>query len=1209
MKQAMHMVLAAAAALAASGLHAVDAVWTNKTTSVANWQTASNWQDGAVPGADGDTATFPYIDRTMRTVNLLNVKDVNPSIDAIYGGAKWKLRLNAKGDGTYGDYTMSFSVKDVNGYAGEWAANGSKKTLKLTADSGAQNLFAVNTSQQFCIAVTNAAVTADVAHVCGTAGSVKKSGPGTLRIREVHDSPDLILEVAEGTVTLDGRASDAAASIASALAKASVHLDASATNTFTTYVDDADRVRITKWADASGGDNYAEVWDNSHDTTTSHVKDIKPPFVSPAKSPSGLPLVDFGANKAANVDTYGPQCIMRLHSRIDSAQEVFWVAMPNDGYQVLGDVTDYSFSGNNSYLFTYGESFTNNGGFVHLNGGFRTPDLEKSGDYWRIKRLYDSYTPGLQSLQLVNIRLGDGNTKPVKYLASDRLYATAGSASGGVRFGELIVFEQALTDGERAAVNDYLMHKWFGGNDFQLADVANGTAIEVPEGRIASIGTLRATGSTFVKKGAGTLEVSRIYPENLTITVEGGDVKISPTVVDVSTNAPAGTPQFWFDADAADCFTTNEAGLVTAWKDCRGNGGQATRANYTQITTYPSIDETTLPGHKVLDFPTASAYTYTGGQRETFVVFQYKTANAAKQNNVVSDGYETDRWKSSTSALFAHPNVAPDEMGGGYYTVNGIPVRPFETTGSTFEAEKWYVASLATTAAYGLNLIASSGSRNPCGDVRIGEIVTYTTALSSAERRDTVAYLMAKWLGRKHPEAAAPSKAPTLSFAPDAAAVLVDDVGTEVASVTGGNGSLVKRGEGATTVEADLADTFTSLSVEGGTLTITKPSEPTDNSIYHFDVSDASTFQEFFVDANGETNVQKIADVRGNGTYAYKSAPWSPSAGNMFYVTNPIVRFAEFAPGVTRPYLDFLQYTGRNVNPPTGAGLHISPAPKSTAMKEFHAVVATHTACDLITGSSNVDFKRGLKNYGQTAAKIFRLANETAACSSDVLDGYIAIDGDETTAAKYLENDKFYLLSVAPLSGKDASTLSIETSIYSGGRCYGEVMAFPDYLSEKERAYLQEKLLYKWFGKGSAPVWTSEAESISVARGATLAVQGGAISAQALSGGGTIAASVVSGIATIDVAYDAGLKTTVPLTIEGSAKFADDVTVNIAGALVRPPSGLHVILEADDLGDADPSGWTLNATLSGTSSSCRLVRSGQAICLQVIPAGALIIVR
>ena len=1196
------VVAAVICAICADALFAEDYGWASTATADGSWHTVANWTNSvgeaatASPSEATDTVAFPFVDYKRRIVDLVKSDGTVATIASLSGAPTWRMRFNTATD-SYKGMISDFSVGDINGFAGEWASSGSKKTLVLTAASGVQTLPIARVSQQFSLNVVNAATTADIVQLRGTAGSVRKTGAGDLRIRDVAEPGNLVLEIEQGNVQVDGRPKTPLASDSAVLRKAAVHLDASARSTWETgsYVDGDGRTRVTKWLDVHGNGAYAEIWDNSGDSTASHLKTIPPPFISSTQSSTGLPFMDFGARSDANVGTYGPQALMRLGTRIANAQEVFLVSALNDGTAVLGDANDLVFNGSGDYVFTYGTEIIKNGGFARFNGNRNWQELMKVGDYYRMTRTFDNYTAATTNALLTNVKFGDGNARAVHYLGSDRLYATAGSGTGGVRIGELLIFTEALTDEERTAVTDYLMRKWFANadhHDFHLANAANGTSITVPEGREARIDTLRVKGTTFTKKGAGTLRVGRIYPEDLAIAIEGGDVKLDTTVATGAVAAPVGTPQFWFDAESANAFE-KDGDNVTAWCDRRDATKKTSRYYPDALTAYPYADTESLPGHTVLTFPNKSAFQLpSGNQRETFVVFSY-TADISNYT-VLGNGYTTDRG-GSPAPVFAKWSVLPDAMGGGIYSVDGKPVRPSESVGTTFVLGQWHVAHLSTTTAFGLAILASNGPRTVAGNVRVAEIITYTTALTPDERRKNIDYLMNRWTGKRHPEFAVPSKSPTLAFTGDA--VLGSDMEATYAAVTG-SGSLVKTGIGSATITNELADSFTDLAVEGGSLTIAKQIEPPDRSKFHFDAMDTSSYAEQYVDGEGLSRVSKWLDTRKNGTYAYTPGPVNPSGSNWMYMTNPVVRQVEFPDGVTRPVFDFLLANGRNINPPTGAGFYISPAVGDSKIKEAHYIFGNgQNGLRVFHGRHQSHFLRGLNN------RLFRCGSESGAVSTDIQDGYISVNNVQTNSTCVLKNNNFYLVSIAPLAAKDISNIGVDRADQAGGDRYGECIAFTDYLPEKERAYLQTKLMHKWFGAPSA-VWTNELNSVAVAAGSTLTVQGGAIAAPTISGSGTIAASKVLGISTINL--EAADRTTLGgLVVDGVADFADAVTVNIAGAVNLAP-GEYTLVSATSLANVDLASWTLSVQ---PKRPYALKQVGNSVVLAIEGPGLILIVQ
>ena len=1205
------LALAFAAAFAAESF-GVDAVWMNTETTAQEWHKLGNWSVGGEAAADlptnaTDTVSFPNIDTTVRAVNLAAAANRTVGIASVTGGEYWQLVFNVKGTNG-GDTSETFGFGDVNGFTGEWRSTGGKKTLKLAAASGTQTLTTASVAGQFSVDVANAGTTADILLLKGTAGSLKKSGAGDLRVREVADSGDLVLELEEGNVQIDGKMKDPLAAARAIAQKSAVWLDASANETWEahTYTDDSGRTRVTNWVDAAGRAIKAQIWDNSGDKIDSHIKDIKPPFISARTSSTGLPLMDFGTGSIMSTEL--PQALMQLSESVQ-VQEAFFVAEVDSGMQILGDTSDYSFASGENYVFTYGATITNNGGFALFNGGHKTPALVLNGNIWRIPRQTDSYTPTkLNALQLTDVCFGTGNAKPVSLIASDRVYK---SNSGGVRIGEVLLFMTRLTDDERKVLTEYLMGKWFAKythKDFDVANVADGTSITVPEGQVVRIGTLRATGTTFTKKGAGTLQIGRVYPEDLTITVEGGDVELKTEVREDVPTAPAGTPQLWFDANAADVFVT-EGENVTAWKDCRNNGKQATRLNFDQIETYPMADTTRVAGKTTLTFPDKAAFSMPigDGSRETFIAFCY--TGAPGYCNVLAEGYRTSRRMKVNNVYqyytFAAPDVGYEPMAGGSFSIDGKPVRPFEWTGTasspgtTFVAGQWYVVHLSTTRLAALSRLASDGPRQMTGNVSYGEVITYNTALSSEERVATIDYLMRKWTGRRHPEYEKPAANVSLAFEGDA--TLGGETDETYATVTGG-GALTKTGAGSAMVTAELDGAFTDLDVKAGSLAIAKPAAPPDRSAFRFDISDASAITEFFIGEDDKTNVVRLADATGKNISAY-----CPGWDNYILTTNPVVEQVEMRPGVVRPTMDMLDSRGRYTpggvktpDPTPGAGLTFSK--RYTDIREAHVIFSDRgsDASVIFGDTSDVPFNRGGSRH------LFATAIDSTGTKAwpAVQEGDIWLDGQPATCSTSLPSG-FHLVSLKTSDDVPISTMGRERNITVGGNYQSEIVGFREVLPDDERTYLMSALMHKWFGTPE-PVWTNAIDSVTVAKDTVLTVAGGAILVPTVTGGGTIEAAKVMGIAALNLKV-ADRKTVEGLTVAGVADFAGAVAVTLTGTdAAKLKAGKYALVTATSFANLDLAQWTLTTQLK---NGYRFVQEGNTVFLEVQPNGMLLLVR
>ena len=1196
----------ASALFLASMAHAVDYTWSNDSTAQKSWADLANWQSGGTAAADlptnaTDSAAFPALgDSAVRTVSVFvnsNNKDTvneNWALGTLTGGPSWQLRFLG-GNHQYGHYKRTFTIGDVTGFEGEWTSAGARQVLKLTADE--QTLKFVRPDHQFSIEVANADQTARIEYLYGDSGAVAKEGPGTLSLGTASDSDRLQLQVNAGAVELRGELED----VGLLYSKAALHLDASEPTTLLGYEQDG-RQYVTNWlSKMSGSDRKAETWDNSGDKTASHVHEIHAPFISSVRSSTGLPLLDFGAADEANVATYGPTgCVLRLTERLENVKELFYVAMITDGIAVLGDTTDVTLNGTAKNAFSDADAIVANGGFARFNGNPYMPELVESGGKLRILRQTDKHTPtATGALQLINVRQDVALT----YLGSDRLYRT-NLRSGGVRIGEVIAFSEALTEGERQDLANHLMKKWFATyprRDFGTAYVAANATINVPAGHTARVSTLSSRGP-FVKTGGGVLEIGRLEPANTQIEMRGGSVRVlSETRPVATTAAPAGTPQFWYDADAAEAFNVDAQGKVLNWYDCRSDyrtARQASKLELSKVTDYPSVDTTTLSGHTVLDFPASAALTMPTRvaskdmlQREIFMVFSFTTAEAAAENNHIgAGGYTTDR----NGYKFYDPASADDQIASGVFTINGVPIDPFEPDdGTTFAAGRWFVVSGAYADEIFVNRIGSNSNRNHLGDIKIGEIITYDVELTDDERRQTTAYLMKKWLNADHPETTIPETA-DLVFPSDAPATLVSDDPATYRSVTGGNGTLVKAGEGSVTVTRELADAMRTLKVTSGELHVARTQTPPDRSTFHFDASAADSFKTFTVDGNGVTNVTELGDVRDNGVLAVKS-----THAKMNYLAPKVVH-VEMPDGVTRPVFDFGNYQNRTENAAECkcAGFDFSVAYDSIV--EAHVIFRDGVKNDGVTraapnvfngvGSTAYEYSRG------KSAKLLRTDAATYAAAS-VTNGYVAVDGVEVSPNVAMDTN-FHLISMAPTAGTQINALGNDRGTNAGGSQQAEILGFTEYLSTVERGYLQGALMHKWLG-APAPVWTNELDAVEVGANATLTVAAGALSVAKVKGGGSISSARVVNVEELELTAEDGRVQ--PLVVNGQLGFADEVTVRLNGDRLKV--GTYDLVAATSLEEVDLSRWQFVPEVKGAE----LIRQDNIIQLRINPRGLLMI--
>lgn len=1220
MKKAIASAVLIAAALS---LHATDAVWTNTSTSAQIWTVAANWTnvlDGAAlatpPTQATDTVTFPFVDRRRRTVNIYTDSNAaaagSYTVASVSGPRYWQIQFPGSSY-SWNNCQRTFTCADVNGFSGVWLAAGPLQTLALTAESGVQTLETVSARNRLKIDVRNTAAEARV-NVVVSPGAIEKNGAGKLTLGAmVHDSQDVYVN--KGVLELEGVAVDCS----DLFARAVVHLDASRADTMTGYTGDDGRHYVTNWGHASGGTIGAELWDNSADTTASHLKHPHAPFInSNDVASTGLPLMDFGARSAARVDTLGPtNCTLRFTQDLNGVREVFYVDRHSDpasstGYLLCHRVNNQSivFSGNDTYTFKY---YYNRpalyNGIVTMNGVERFPKLA-SNNQLEIPRPNDDYSPTWDSMTETGVALAEGIS--LTHLCCDSLYQ--GNA-GGMRVAEVLIYTNVLTQAERREINTYLMRKWFAA--YTCHDVAtlhvgsdSTVAVSVPSGRVAHVATaLLKSGAKLVKTGDGRLEIDTIEPRNATVEIRGGSVKITPSGDSISTTAPASSPLFWLDAESDGAFE-KEGDDIKRWFDCRSEYVDTRRAtSVTNGAGWPREVSVEINGvsHSVVEFPTIGSGTgaymdfpyrkadkSVAYQVEAFIVIRFDNDTYSQLYPIVGM-YNSNRNDRGRYNILT-PSTCDDGWGGTSATVNGVPLDPFgasNTSDSIWCGGTWYVVSISSnTGGNGLSLrLGGDKAASRCGGVSVAEYIGYDRKLTTEERRNTVAYLMNKWQNAVHPDAQDRGM-PAYTFSSDTPVVLSSDGDVTVEACTGGNGIIAKDGVGTVTVD-DTISAYTNLAVFAGELAFTKIPF-TDKSYMHFDASDTSTFTGTFVDedASGvKTNVTKWVDVRNPDIYAGK---YGGNQTSQCFGTNPVVRVVETRTGQYRQVLDFGNARNRNDSytyKDCSAVMFDQGHRPSTVVEAYEIFSDAHGYSAAIT-------------FGCHSTYTFNRGSGGAWLNSS-LSGYFAVDGSD---AAYNTNihDGFHLLTIIPTSPIAMSGLGMtKSNAMSGGFYVGELLIFTSPQTPEERVYLQRSLMHKWFGTAAAE-WTNEVDAVTLAAGGRLKVaDNNVLVVPSLSGSGTVEAPAVVGIESLALDVVDGLPTCIE--VDGDACFAADVMVTFGRGLSRLPAGDYTIFRATgSISGADTANWSVVPAVRNRTFD--VVVDGNEVKLRVTASGMFIIV-
>ena len=1214
---AMRILVGFTALAVTTGAYALDGVWVNGETSAKQaWRTVGNWTDSSgAPAADfpkaaGDTATLTApSDYRLQTI-YTGGNDSNGyglTLDSVSGSAQHTINF---GDSQTLGYTsqnyhyltsdQKLTLTDPSNFFGYWANNIGRLFFSLKAT--AQNtpvLHALSLAGRPGVEVPTAGTTAVVGNVYES-GALVKTGNGELRIDTLDSGKDTIF-VNAGSLTFGGEND---AEVVALLQRAAVRFDASATNTLETQEGADGLTAVTRWNDANGGTLYA--YPAAYPGSGMFLSFVRAPFLSAARSPTGLPYVDFGARRASDVDELGPtNCNLRLTARLTNVREIFIAAdYPKSmiGCTAVGDMDTYHLVPD----LTYDQ-------FVQFGGGDKQYNRTTQGDLTLncTKVTCDGCKPSTVSgLNVLSI-------SPLADVAVQTLGTGCCRTdfNGGLRLGEAIVFTNVLSRAERTLLNRYLMRKWKGqGADRMAGNVFVATAntpIGVPADRSAHVAEVVATAGTLTKTGGGTLVIDRLSPATAKIVVQGGSVKVNPTAAPVK--QVRGTPYIWLDAKKiADSgkakFDGNPTNYVHSWIDCREGVTTAATGIYSTAPRMAYVEEDAVgPGlpavsfglkawgnHSHMQFPNWTS----GSARAGFAVVRPLATNVDMPlfgSSMLGTMREVGR--------IAHRNTIQPNLTTARWAINGTPVDPLAVLPELTQNQDFFLISF--TADRAINTGGIAGQRtdtttypNECGGWEVAEMIVYNTALTEEERRDTEAYLLDKWLKKDHPVASAFVGA--IEYAADAEQVVDTDENVAIGQVKGHEGAFVKRGSGAASVAS--LEGVDAVEVEGGSLTVTLPQKPLDDfsPISHFDAMQISTLTWNVPEGGSVTNVTDWKSTVG--TRVAKSEAKYYGKDNCGGIVDPTLKSVQIGSS-EKPTISFGD-VGKTAAPVSDAAAMRFNTGMSGIL-ELHEIVAdsstkTDKEC-LFDNYNQIVWLRGVgtklfdTNYGYTYKQ--------------VLAGYIAVDGEEK-AASYNLPSGFHLLSVAPTSTVATTGFANDRFCLMGGLNISEYIAFGRTLNAKERDYVQKFLMAKWFD-AEMPSWPFAYDSLSIAAGATMSFDGAAaVTVPSISGGGTLDAKSVDGVSALNFTYT-DRETWDSLTLKGDVTFADTVTVTVTAAdPKRVKKGEYTLLTVEDADTVEIPALQLNLVNFPTGRVVTsLVKVGNALVLKIEPHGLSVIIR
>ena len=1185
------------------------------------WMSANFWKDlttgatatRAPTEAEDIVCLTNYVGYTQRFLlgTQTPQKDVKYdfTIAELLGGQDKTIIFPGRpaGEATY--YAHRLTITNPDGFTGLWSSREAKAEIVLPATAGhTLALSHVIATNRMFLTVPTAGTAARVASIRGD-GAVDKMGDGDLRI-ESASGANLKLYVQKGSVTIDGIPCAVDAPVPGAL----YHFDASRIDTMTTEVDGHNRTNVTKWTSLGDTGMYAFKPLSLKATGSARIHYSNAPFLSAFKSPTGLPLMDFGSATEADVATFGPtNCVFNL-SREDGGtdsvseggsaniREVFYAGydvQPAKSVPLFGgyDKHDYIGGGIN---WRYSQ---NNAAKAVVNGEHSYNGIPAGNNTVASGRPMDVFHV-----------YGDAASAAttVRYLATDRLYP---NAVGGWRVGEILMYTNVLTRAQRNQVNRYLMKKWMGQDDCDAGAVvlsSDAGSLGVSAGNTANVRRLRVNGGKkLVKTGAGTLAVDHVSPSMLDVEVQGGDFALTSSKSPVSADAaPASSPALWLDAEKGLTYTNapgSTVKFVTKWADCRASDGVHTVfAEIPVDSTYyygltPKVLEGAANGHDVVTFNPTGA---NDDNKQTWMRLVPSGENGYEAFIAVraGNGYSKHTIFGSTTPSFNNPYRNPlDSTSAGtsqaaaLWTHNGEVIDPWTYQFSYDSQKSVQVFSVSCSARQAFDLLAKyrTNSNTGAGRLDIGEYLVYDRRLTDAERRDTIAYLTRKWNGTESADSSSP-RLGSLSFANGVEPVLASDDDIVVNEVSGAEGkTLVKRGAGAADVRRNDAG---SIHVEEGELKLSFTDDPAEKAMFHFDAADLSSLKRTV--SGNVTNVLAWSDTRLNGVEATSVIDASRGAKQMAFAY-PTLKTIETASGVWRTVVDYghRNNTEAATKYEDAAAMEINTVVKDKSAREIHVVWADATG-----GYSEMATARGTKDidFYRNGRYLIR-----ESYSPSVAHGDFWVDGVPTIPTSFQPGTAGYVLSSVPTSGVSFTSLFMDRNCNAGGGWYGEALAFSAPLTQAERTRLIAGLRQKWFGVPAPVLATGVVSSVSVAAGAKLTVPAGVcLKADAISAAGTIAATAVAA-----EGWSFGYRSATSwdsVSVSGAVVFDGDSTVTVTAADPRAvDEGEYELVSAASISGL-PQLVTVN--FPGTRVASLKVKDGKLV-LKIEKTGLLMIIR
>ena len=348
-----------------------------------------------------------------------------------------------------------------------------------------------------------------------------KNGKGTLIVNELTGSALKNLKILEGEIA--NGFSPALNSDGTAQAP-SLRLDMANTNGWVFAETDG-----TKYLQRVEAEGVADI-------TVKQSTSSRQPFVNDDVefvAKAGVPALDFGEESEGR--------FLGFDKTLESIRSVYmvWKLKPNSGTFLLGTSYTTMDKGTNSvqlagYIYDFHRGYSpgsdcHGGSMFHAGNaaaGIRNGEVFTNGVQIAADKI-TLFKPIEDEWQLVEVHTTAGVSASA--IASDRNF----QYYGNMAMAELIVYERELTEREKVSTRNYLLKKWFGKNDAELAPLPEDEVLtlELPvlavdgvaEIAAANVKVLEGNGK-LVKTGDGELSLLNVNSYSGSMVVEQGSV-------------------------------------------------------------------------------------------------------------------------------------------------------------------------------------------------------------------------------------------------------------------------------------------------------------------------------------------------------------------------------------------------------------------------------------------------------------------------------------------------------------------------------------------------------------------------------------------------------------------------------------------------------------------------------------------------------------